>query len=71
MGVVIDAAVVAPNCDGSIIVIGDGNVRYRQAQEVKLQLEKAGSKILGVVRNNTRKKSGSYYKKDKYYKYGK
>ena len=60
-----------PNCDGSIIVIGDGNVRYRQAQEVKLQLEKAGSKILGVVRNNTRKKSGAYYKKDKYYKYGK
>lgn len=32
-----------PNCDGSIIVIGDGNVRYRQAQEVKVQLEKAGS----------------------------
>ena len=71
LGVVIDAAVVAPNCDGSIIVIGDGNVRYRQAQEVKVQLEKAGSKIHGVVRNNTRKKSGSYYKKDKYYKYGK
>ena len=71
LGSVIDAAVVAPNCDGSILVIGDGNVRYRQAQEVKNQLEKAGSKILGVVRNNTRKKSGAYYKKDKYYKYGK
>lgn len=70
LGSVIDAAVIAPNCDGIILVIGDGNVRYREAQEVKAQLEKSGSKILGVVRNNTKKKSGSYYyKKDKYYKY--
>ncbi|MDD7281487.1 MAG: CpsD/CapB family tyrosine-protein kinase [Erysipelotrichaceae bacterium] len=60
LGDVIDAAVIAPNCDGTILVLGDNNVRYRKAQEVKSQLEKAGSKILGVVRNNTRKKKGSY-----------
>lgn len=71
LGSVIDAAVVAPNCDGVILVIGDGNVSYRQAQEVKAQLEKSGSRILGVVRNNVRKKSSGYYKKEKYYRYGK
>ncbi len=69
LGSVIDAAVIASNCDGVILIIGDGKVRYRQAQEVKAQLEKSGSKILGVVRNNIKKKNSSYYyKKDKYYK---
>lgn len=61
LGRVIDAAVVAPNCDGTILVIGNSTVRYRQAQDVVAQLEKSGSKILGVVRNNTNKKDGGYY----------
>lgn len=68
LGSVIDAAVIAPNCDGSIIVISDGNVSYHQAQNVKAQLEKSGRKILGVVQNNVKKQSSSYYhKRDKYY----
>lgn len=61
LGRVIDAAVVAPNCDGVVLVIGDKNVRYRQAQEVVAQLEKSNSKILGVVRNSTKKKGNAYY----------
>ena len=64
LGLVIDAAVVAPNCDGTILVIGNTTVRYRQAQNVVAQLEKSGSKVLGVVRNNTKKKNGAYYYKD-------
>lgn len=63
---VIDAAVVAAKCDGTILVISDNQVRYRQAIEVAEQLKKSGSKILGVVRNNIKKKEGGYYKK--YYK---
>ena len=65
----IDAAVIAPNCDGTILVMGEGNVHYRDAQEVVSQLEKGGSKILGVVRNKIKKKSGGYYYK-KGYGYG-
>ena len=61
LGRVIDAAVVAPNCDGTILVIGNSTVRYRQAQDVVAQLEKSGCKILGVVRNNTNKKDSRYY----------
>ena len=59
LGSVIDAAVVAAKCDGTILVISDNQVRYRQAIEVIEQLRKSGSKILGVVRNNIKKK---YYK---------
>lgn len=68
LGSVIDAAVVAAKCDGTILVISDNQVRYRQAIEVVEQLKKSGCKILGVVRNNIKKKDGGYYKK--YYKYG-
>ena len=49
-----------------LLVISDNQVRYRQAIEVIEQLRKSGSKILGVVRNNIKKKDGGYYKK--YYK---
>lgn len=67
LGRVIDAAVIAPNCDGVIMVLGTGNVKCRQAQEVVEQLDKSGSKILGVVRNNTKKKKNGYYYKNKKY----
>lgn len=66
LGMVIDAAVVAPNCDGTIIVVGNTAVRYRRAQEVVAQLEKGGSKILGVVRNKSSKKDSGYYYNEKY-----
>ena len=60
LGRVIDAAVVAPNCDGTVLVVGN-STRYRQAQDVVEQLKKSGSKILGVVRNNKKKKDSAYY----------
>ncbi len=66
LGRVIDAAVVAPNCDGTIVVIGDSNIRYRQAQEVVSQLRKSGSKILGVVRNNSKNRNSAAYYRKKY-----
>ncbi len=61
LGMVIDAAVVAPQCDGVALVLSDDTVKYSQAQEVILQLKKSKSKILGVIRNNTNRKKGKYY----------
>lgn len=52
LGRVIDSAVVAPLCDGVIVVLADKAVRRKQAKEVVEQLRKSGSKILGVVRNS-------------------
>lgn len=72
LGRVIDAAVIAPKTDGSILLIGKKKVRYRQAQEVIDQLQKSGSKILGIVKNNIKKHPGSYgraYRKYKYDRY--
>lgn len=72
LGRVIDAAVIATRCDGVVLAIGNGNVRYRRAQEVVDQLRKSNCKILGVVRNKTRKKGGGYYyQKGKYSRYQK
>ena len=62
LGLVIDAAVMASVCDGAILVINSGAVKYRFAQEVKVQLQKSGCKSLGVVLNKVgRKKLGGHY----------
>lgn len=57
LGRVIDSAVVAPLCDGVIMVLADKAVRRKQAKEVVEQLHKSGSKILGVVRSSIGAKS--------------
>ena len=62
LGMVIDAAVIAPQCDGVMMVMANDAVRVRQAQEVVAQLEKSGAKLLGVVRNNVSGKSNPYGK---------
>ncbi len=71
LGRVIDAAVIAPHCDGTILLMSDNSVRSKSALEVVEQLRKSGSKILGVVRNNVRNKRKGYYNGGKYGKYGK
>lgn len=57
LGLVIDAAVMATVCDGAVIVINAGNVKHRMAQDVKDQLEKSGTRILGVVLNHIDRKN--------------
>lgn len=72
LGLVIDAAVIASNCDSAILVIGNQNIPYREAQEVIEQMKKAGCTMLGVVLNNAgmRSKSTRYARGKKgYYRY--
>lgn len=52
LGLVIDAAVMAKHCDGSVLVINKGKVRHRIVQEVLEQMNKSGCKCLGVVLNH-------------------
>lgn len=71
LGQVIDAAVVAPQCDGVVLVLGSQKVHYGQAQKVVRQIEKSGSKVLGIVRNRKRKEGKKYYSYGhKKYQYG-
>lgn len=52
LGQVIDAAVIAPMCDGVLLVMARNSIRMKQANSMISQLNKSGSKILGIVRNH-------------------
>lgn len=64
LGSVIDSAIVAEICDGSVLIIESGVISYRFAQQVKEQLEKSNCPILGVVLNKVdmqKQNYGKYY----------
>lgn len=61
LGRVVDAAVIAPNCDGAVLLIGNNRVPYRDAQEVVNQIRRSDCKMLGVVRNNSSVNTHTYY----------
>ena len=72
IGLVVDPAVIAPLCDGTMILIESNQVKYRLAQECIAKMKVAGCPILGVILNKvSEKKYGRYYTKyygKKYYK---
>lgn len=61
LGSVIDSAVVAKQCDGSVIVIASNEISYKFAQKVKEQLEVAECRILGCVLNKVNLTKRAYY----------
>lgn len=67
LGLVIDGAIMATVCDGAVIVINQGSVKYRMAQNVKNQLSKSGCRILGVVLNQAQKGRSSLFGGKGYY----
>ena len=74
LGSVIDAAVVAKRCDGSVLVLEADRTPKSMAKSVKEQLQAANPNIVGVVLNKVDTHKGSYYGKKygsyygKYYK---
>ena len=67
---VVDAAVLAPLCDGAILLVESGTVSYRLAQDVVKQLENTQCPILGVILNKVVRTKSSYYGYGKYGRYG-
>lgn len=72
LGSVIDAAIIANECDGSIMVIRSGEISGRFAHKIVEQLRMADCPVLGAILNGVdMKKSGygKYYSKyyGKYY----
>lgn len=66
VGLVVDPAVIAPLCDGILILIEANEVKYRLAQEVVAKMKATNCPILGVVLNKVSgKKFGKSY--GKYY----
>lgn len=64
IGRVIDCAVAAPELDGVLLVVDASNNSYKLERRAKNQLEKSGTRILGVILNRVdfRDKSGYYGK---------
>ena len=67
VGSVIDAAIIAKESDGAVLVIESERVSYKVAQKVKEQLEKTGCKLLGAVLNKVNIEKNKYYGKYGYY----
>ncbi|NLZ82181.1 MAG: CpsD/CapB family tyrosine-protein kinase [Clostridiales bacterium] len=61
LGSVIDSAVIAPICDGMIMVIEANKISYKFAHRVKNQLDRTDCRILGTVLNKVNVKDKSYY----------
>lgn len=51
VGIVIDAVIITPKCDASILVTATGEANKRDVQKAKQQLEQTGKLFLGVVLN--------------------
>ncbi len=67
IGAVIDAAVIARACDGTIMVIAINKVSAKLARACKAQLGKSGCPLLGAILNQTEKHSRAYYRGKKSY----
>lgn len=61
LGSVIDAAVVARECDGAMLVIQNNGISRRFARKVKEQLEKTGCRVLGAILNKVDMSAGGIY----------
>ena len=49
-----DPIVLAPLCDGVVIVVEAGGTRWEVAGDLKARLEEAGARLLGIVMNKKR-----------------
>lgn len=66
LGSVIDTAVIAPKCNGAVLVVEANKCSFRFIQDIKKQIELTGCKILGVVLNKVKVEKNGYY--NRYYK---
>ena len=70
IGSVIDAAIIAKQCDGAVFVVESETTSHKFAKRALTQLEKTGCRILGAVLNKVDYKKEKYYGKYDDYYYG-
>ena len=63
LGLVVDAAVIAKECDATMMVVASDVSSRHQVKSVIAQLKTANPNFLGVVLNKLDVKSGAYYKR--------
>jgi len=70
IGVVIDAAIIAQRCDGTVLITESGANGRKAVQKAKDQLEQTGTPFLGVVLNKFNIKAAEYGSYGGYGSYG-
>jgi capsular exopolysaccharide synthesis family protein len=72
LGLVIDAAIIAKECEAAIMVIAQNEIKKKDAKKMMDQLTLSGARILGTVLNKVKSSAQSYGHYGKYgYGYGK
>lgn len=66
---VIDAAIIAPLCDGTVIVISAGKTTREDLNEAKKQLRRVNANIFGCILNKVENSNLKYYSKKRYKNY--
>lgn len=70
IGSIIDAAIVAKQCDGAVLVFESELVSSKEAVRIKEQLQMTGCRLIGAVLNKVDIKKNKYYHKYNYYYHG-
>ena len=70
IGKVVDAAIIAQDCDASIMITEAGVIRRRFIRKAIEQMEKSGAQFLGVILNKVDEKSENYGNYGSYGSYG-
>jgi len=61
VGTVVDASLLGGLVDGTILVVEAGKFEWRPILQAKGQLEKARSRVLGIVINKSKRERSGYY----------
>jgi capsular exopolysaccharide synthesis family protein len=70
LGLVIDPAIIAEQCDGVALVLESGADSYRVVRDIKDQLDKTNCTVLGVILNKIDETKDGYGRYGKYGHYG-
>ncbi|WP_019794055.1 polysaccharide biosynthesis tyrosine autokinase, partial [Streptococcus sobrinus] len=70
IGKVVDAAIIAQDCDASILITEAGVIRRRFVKKAIEQMEKSGAQFLGIILNKVDEKSENYGNYGSYGSYG-
>jgi len=69
INVVIDSAIIAQQCNGTLLVVRSNDTSYHSVLKAKDQLDRAGVNILGVVLNMIDPRDNRYYYRRHYGRY--
>ena len=71
IGIISDASIVSNISDGTILIVGSGEINIKSVKTLKDKLSNSKSNIIGVILNKSKKLSTDLYNNGYYYSYSK